>query len=81
MVPDKANCSIFYTCDEDGNFVADVCQLGNHFNETLPNTIKQNNEKPTMILKHIRKELFLPLLYYIYSDECEVKKKLFIYLN
>ena len=25
-----------------------------------------------MPLKHIRKELFLPLLYYIYSDECEV---------
>jgi hypothetical protein len=40
----------------------------NHFNEMLPNNIKS-----TMILKHIRKELFLPLLYYIYSDECQVK--------
>jgi hypothetical protein len=46
----------------------------NPFNEILPNTIKQsNNGRPTMMLKHIRKELFLPLLYYIYSNECEVK--------
>ncbi|CAF0763964.1 unnamed protein product [Adineta steineri] len=44
----------------------------NHFNEMLPNSNKQTNEKSTMILKHIRKELFLPLLYYIYSDECEI---------
>ncbi len=41
----------------------------NHFNEMLINSTKQ---KSTMIIKHIRKELFLPLLYYIYSDECEV---------
>jgi hypothetical protein len=45
----------------------------NHFNEMLPNTTKQNHGKSTMILKHIRKELFLPLIYYIYSNECEVK--------
>ncbi len=44
----------------------------NHFNEMLPNSSKETNGKPTMILKHIRKELFLPLLYYIYTDECEV---------
>jgi hypothetical protein len=46
----------------------------NHFNEMLPNSNKQNNGKSTMILRHIRKELFLPLLYYIYTDECEVRK-------
>ena len=45
----------------------------NHFNEMLSSTSEENNEKPTMMLKHIRKELFLPLLYYIYSDQCEVK--------
>jgi hypothetical protein len=44
----------------------------NHFNEMIPNPTEENNQKSTMILKHIRKELFLPLLYYIYSDECEV---------
>ena len=44
----------------------------NHFNEMLPNTKQSSTEKSMMILKHIRKELFLPLLYYIYSDECEV---------
>lgn len=53
----------------------------NHFNEMLPNTIKQNNGKSTMMLKHIRKELFLPLLYYIYSDECEVCTFILINLN
>ncbi len=45
----------------------------NHFNEMLPNTTQEKTEKSTMILKHIRKELFLPLLYYIYSNECQVK--------
>lgn len=46
----------------------------NHFNEFFPNTNEQNPGKPTMILKHIRKELFLPLLYYIYTDECQVNE-------
>jgi hypothetical protein len=46
--------------------------IRNHFNEMIPNPTEENNQKSTMILKHIRKELFLPLLYYIYSDECEV---------
>ncbi|UJR30013.1 hypothetical protein I4U23_017558 [Adineta vaga] len=44
----------------------------NHFNEMLPNPLEQSHVKSTMALKHIRKELFLPLLYYIYSDECEI---------
>ncbi|CAF1018042.1 unnamed protein product [Rotaria sp. Silwood1] len=44
----------------------------NHFNELLPNTEQQNNEKSTVILKHIHKEHFIPLLYYIYSDDCEI---------
>ena len=41
----------------------------NHFNEMLLNS---THVTPTMCLKHIRKELFLPLLYYIYCNECEV---------
>lgn len=47
----------------------------NHFNEMLTTTTNIN--QPKMILKHIRKELFLPLLYYIYSDDCEVKDNTF----
>ncbi|CAF3442992.1 unnamed protein product [Rotaria socialis] len=43
-----------------------------HFNEMLPNTIQQSAEKSIVVLKHIRKEHFLPLLHYIYSDECEI---------
>ncbi|CAF1205224.1 unnamed protein product [Adineta ricciae] len=39
----------------------------NHFNEMLLNPTQS-----TMPLKHIRKELFLPLLYYIYSNECQI---------
>ncbi len=49
--------------------------IKNHFNEMLP------NDKSTMILKHIRKELFLPLLYYIYTDECAVIKHILLILN
>jgi len=43
----------------------------NHFNEMLTT----NSTQSQLTLKHIRKELFLPLVYYIYSDDCEVNKK------
>lgn len=46
----------------------------NHFNEMISDSTEQRN--PTMALKHIRKELFLPLIYYIYSDECDVSRTL-----
>lgn len=44
----------------------------NHFNEMLADSTEPAHRRSIMPLKHIRKELFLPLLYYIYSDECEV---------
>lgn len=50
----------------------------NHFNEMIPSTTDEPIRRPTMIIKHIRKELFLPLLYYIYSDECHVKFIVFL---
>jgi hypothetical protein len=55
--------------------------IKNHFNEMLPNLNKSNDGRSTMILKYIRKELFLPLLYYIYTDECEVIKHILLILN
>lgn len=45
----------------------------NHFNEMIPSSTDQLHPRPRMFIKHIRKELFLPLLYYIYSDECHVR--------
>ena len=47
-------------------------RVKNHFNEMLPNCPTIGEDQPTMIIKHIREELCLPLLYYINSDECEV---------
>ncbi|CAF0921302.1 unnamed protein product [Didymodactylos carnosus] len=41
--------------------------IKNHFNE-----ICQIDGKQAIILKNVRKELFIPILYYIYSDDCEI---------
>ena len=38
----------------------------------IPNQDDEQDPQPLMIIKHISKELFVPLLYYIYTDECEV---------